>query len=86
MTNDEFKELWCNDELEEVHEEIDDSWRHGNYMYTVFKAPDGTFWACNYSVSGDGEQHGIRDDEFYINEVTPIEKIVTITEYIPVKK
>lgn len=80
MTNEEFKELWENDELDEVNEELDDSWRHGNNVTTTFKAPDGTFWDCYYQVSGDGEYNGIRDDEFEIAQVWPRE--VTITKII----
>lgn len=86
MTNDEFKEAWFNDQLKKVHEEIDDSWRHGNYMHTVyFHSETDTYWACNYQVSGDGESHGIRDDDFEIHQVRPEKRMIEITEYFPVK-
>lgn len=81
MTEEEFKELWWNDELEEVDETIDDSWRHGNHYWTVFKYGD-EYWEAAYSVSGDGEEHGIRDDNFSIRRVYPVTKTVTITEYV----
>lgn len=87
MNKKEFRELWMNDELEEVHKELDDSYRHGNYVYKVFKSPDGHFWGANYTVSGDGEEHGIRDEYigFELEEVVPVEKTITTIEYISKK-
>lgn len=81
MTNEEFKELWYNDELESMEKDIDDSWRHGNYVYEVFKHGD-KYYACNYQVSGDGEYHGIREDDFTLTEVKPITETITVTKYI----
>jgi len=68
-----------------VDEEIDDSWRHGNYVTSVVKEtlPTGEvfYWEGTYQVSGDGEYHSWRDgdcDDF--REVFPktvvIEKVV----------
>lgn len=86
MTDEEFKELWEGDYLEEVYKKIDDSWRHGNNMTTVYHyEKDDTYWQCQYRVSGDGEYHGIRDDEFTLRQVTPVKKIVEITEYVAVE-
>lgn len=86
MNKQEFKELWENGLLKVVQEEIDDSWRHGNYMHTVYHhAESDTYWACNYQVSGDGEYHGIRDDDYEIFQVEPQTKTVVITEYVTVK-
>lgn len=86
MTPVEFKEFWLNDQTKEVYEEIDDSWRHGNYMYTVFEILDedekgtGVYYGVSYQVSGDGEYHTIRDsDEFYMQRVTPVEEVRTVT-------
>lgn len=85
MNKEQFKALWEDFSLEEVHEEIDDSWRHGVNKVTVFKDEDGRYWEAHYRVSGDGEYHGIRDDDFEIFEVTPVKKVVEITEYVQVK-
>ncbi len=93
-TSDEFKEAWRNDLLEEVNEEIDDSWRHGNYYMTVFELftlipgtdidddkfkTTGEFYQANYAVTGDGEGHGIRDGDFTFYRVYPVDKVVTKT-------
>lgn len=86
MNKKEFRDLWISDELEEVHEELDNAYRHGVYAYTVFKSPDGTYWASSYTISGNGEEHGIRDNDFTLDEVVPVTKTVTITEYIPKEK
>lgn len=82
MTKEEFKELWENDELERVHEELDSSYRHGNYVNTIFKATDGTFWEASYTVSGNGEEHGIRDNNFSLGQVRPVTETVIITKYV----
>lgn len=73
-----------NDELglESVLRELDDSWRHGCYVYEVFKRKsDDTFWAVNYQESGDGEYNGIREGDAQIEQVWPHEKVVTTIEY-----
>ena len=89
LKKDQFKELWEEDLLEEVQDNIDDSWRHGNNHNTVFKYVKDTgeveYYLASYQVSGDGEFHGIRDDEFYITLVEPHKKVVEIIEYLPVK-
>ncbi|AKF13452.1 hypothetical protein PHIN3_189 [Sinorhizobium phage phiN3] len=81
MNKERFKELWYDDELEEVHEDIDDSWRHGNNVWTVYKYGD-TYWQASYRVSGDGEYHGIRDDDFEIERVYPHEVVTKVTNYV----
>lgn len=84
MNKEQFIQLWQDNYLEEVYEEIDDSWRHGNNMVTVFKDEDGRYWEAHYRVSGDGEYHGIRDNEFEFFEVKPVKKVVEITEYVSI--
>lgn len=81
VTTEQFRDMWLEDELEEVHETMDDSWRHGVNKSTVFKDDDGRFWEANYQVSGDGEYHGIRQNQFDFYEVFPVTKTITITEY-----
>ena len=94
LTNAEFKALWENDLLEEVEDDIDDSWRHGNNHVTVFKSyrydeetdeviETGEYYEAHYRVSGDGEYHGIRENDFEMYQVWPVEKVVTktITEW-----
>ncbi len=80
MTNEEFKELWFDEELESVERELDDSWRHGNYVYEIFKYQD-KYYACSYQVSGDGETHGIRDNDFTLKEVFPYTETIIVTKY-----
>lgn len=82
MTHAEFVELWENDELESVWRELDDSWRHGNNVTEVFKDKEGRFWQVSYRVSGDGEYHGIRDNEMHaLNEVEPFQVQTLVTHY-----
>lgn len=81
MTNEEFKELWFDGVLESMEKNLDDSWRHGNYVDEVFKYED-KFYSCSYQVSGDGEEHGIRDDEFTLREVTPVTEMLQVTKYV----
>ncbi|WP_421868805.1 hypothetical protein [Pararhizobium sp.] len=78
-----FRDLWWNDDLEEVHEELDDSWRHGNYVYAVFlHAETGKYWSVNYQVSGDGEYNTLREAECDDPaEVFPHKKIVETIVY-----
>lgn len=86
----ELWELYCEEgveghTVEEVDEEIDDSWRHGNYITSVLKetTPDGivTFWTGTYQVSGDGEYNSWRENECYdFSEVFPT--TVTITKVV----
>lgn len=73
--------------LESVHREIDDSWRHGNYVYEVFhRESDDTYWAVNYNESGDGEYNSLRDEREQFTQVTPVKKMVEVTEYVAVKE
>lgn len=75
---------WRDGLIESVQEELDGSYRHGNYVYEVFhRDTDDTYWSVNYSVSGDGEQHGLRDDEHCgFSQVYPHKKVVTVVEYL----
>jgi hypothetical protein len=87
MTNEEFFDLWCDDGLESVSKELDNSWRHGNNVEEVYLDPTtNKYWKVFYRVSGDGECHGIRDREFDIFEVMPIKKMVEVTEYVKIMK
>lgn len=77
MDLEKFYELWENDELESVYEELDDSWRHGNYVYTVFKYLNEEtnsieYYGVNYQVSGDGNYHSIRDRELWDDSITRV--------------
>ena len=68
------------DELEEVHRDADDSWRHGCYVWQVFAREDGTFWGASYDLSSDGESNGLREGTADICQVWP-KRIVKI-EYV----
>ena len=77
-------ELLDEDGLNSVLREADDSYRHGSYIYQVFHRPiDNTYWSVTYALSTDGEEHGLRDGEYDINEVVPREIITT--KYVSVK-
>lgn len=77
------KELWdlyCEDEVTEVFNHSDTSYRHGTYETVVVKDADGRFWKGFYSLSGDGEENDWREgyaEDF--TEVFPYTK--TVTEY-----
>ncbi len=75
-------ELLEEDGCESVDRELDDSWRHGNCVAEVFhRKADDTYWVACYNVSGDGEQHGLRDDEASISRVYPHTVTVVKTEF-----
>jgi len=81
MNKEEFYEKWVVDgELEEVYKDFDDSWRHGNRVTSVFRI-DEKYYEVKYNVSGDGEYHGIRENEFYFMEVEPYEEIIKTIKY-----
>jgi hypothetical protein len=81
MNTEKFQELWHNGDLVKVDEELDDSWRHGNYVTTVYRY-ENEFWQADYHVSGDAEYHGIRDNDFKLTKVYPVTKITKTTEYV----
>jgi len=80
MNNEEFRKLWRTDALKEVDHEVDDSYRHGVYAYTVFQHGDD-FWMASYTISGNGEEHGIRDGHFEIEKVYKTVSFNKIVDY-----
>lgn len=83
MDKNKFKELWMNDEVESLEKEVDDGWRHGNYVYEIFKyKPDENstpiYYSVSYCQSGDGEYHGIRENDFEIERVFPHKKVIEV--------
>ena len=82
MNKEEFYEKWADvdGELEEVFRDLDDSWRHGNRVTSVFKI-DEKYYEVKYNMSGDGEYNGLREKEFTIIEVEPYEEIVRTIKY-----
>jgi hypothetical protein len=82
MTHKEFIDLWMDDAVESVWKDLDDSYRHGNYVTEVYKDQQGRFWRVAYTESGDGEQHGIRDNEMYLlEEVEQYQVQLLLTKY-----
>lgn len=78
----EFRDLWWDDQLESVLRDADDSWRHGCYVYEVFKDEAGRFWSVNYQKTGDGEYNTLREAECDDPvEVFPHKVIVETIEY-----
>jgi hypothetical protein len=70
--------------IELIHEEMDDGWRHGVNVTEVYKREeDNTFWQFEYRRSGDGEWNGLREDEYEVEQVWPVE--VTVTQYVTKK-
>lgn len=77
-TKEEFME---EEGLEKVSSEADPGWRHGCYMSVVYsRSSDNTFWQVCFRLSGDGEYHGIEENEFEVYRVVP--KEVTTTIYV----
>ncbi|GJE18781.1 hypothetical protein [Methylobacterium marchantiae] len=79
----QLREVWQEelDGWEQVHEEADPGYRHGCYMLTVFhRQADNTFWAASYTVSGDGEENGLREGDATVRQVWPHQ--VTTTAYL----
>lgn len=87
-TLEEIKEAYDSHEFEEVYEELDDNWRHGNYVFTVYKRlEDNTYWSINYQVSGDGEYNSLRDGDCRDSDISQVEPYeVTTTKYKPVMR
>ena len=87
ITHETFKDLWWNDQLIEVQDDMDDGWRHGTNHRTVYEVADedgngiGVFYRVTYRVSGDKETHGIRDGSFNLDRVWPEIKTITVTQY-----
>lgn len=70
-----------------VHRESNDDWRHGSSIYEVFhRKSDDTYWEVSYRLSTDGEWHGLREDDYYITQVRPVEVTVLKYERIPAVK
>ena len=84
MTDEEFKELWSEEQMELVHREADDSWRHGSNITEVYKTDTGEFWEVRYQKSGDGEYHGIRESIFSLTQVVRVTETVVVTKYVKV--
>lgn len=84
MDKVKLTELYSNGSLESVQRDIDDGWRHGNYIFEVFKYKD-RFYGVNYQESGDGEYNTLRDGyitDSDIEELIPIEENITIVKYV----
>ena len=72
-------QLFEEDGFESVHRESDDSWRHGSYVFEVFRrASDGTFWGASYRLSSDGETNELREGLADVFAVEPIQETKTV--------
>lgn len=66
-----------------VKRESDNSWRHGCYMYVIYKRlSDETYWCASYCLSTDHETNGLREGNADIFQMEPYE--ITIIDYRPV--
>ncbi len=73
------------DDDKSVLREVDDSWRHGSHIRQVLhRETDDTYWAVNYSLSTDGETHGLRDGDYRIKQVDRVEETVVQVNYKPI--
>ena len=69
--------------IKSVHRTSTDDWRHGCSVCQVFhRVADDTYWSASYRVSTDGETHGLRDGDYDLARVHPVEK--TVMSYEPV--
>jgi len=67
--------------LKEVSRKSEIGWRHGTDETVVFfRVSDSTYWLVNYRLSTDGEYHGIRENDYTVNQVTPKKKTITVYE------
>lgn len=70
-----------NEELGDYVSQELSSWRHGNHVVEVYKRDnDNTYWRVTYQSTPDGEYNGLRDGAAIIEEVWPVE--VLITKYV----
>lgn len=81
LNKEKFKELWMEDGVESIEIDLDNSWRHGNYVNEIFKYkpdPEGLpiYYSVSYSESSNGDYHGIREGDFEIERVFPHEKVI----------
>jgi hypothetical protein len=62
MKEPTLKEIWEEELGDPVWTFSDPGYRHGEYRTEVFKREsDDTFWEICYCISGDGEQHELRE-------------------------
>jgi hypothetical protein len=79
LTSEEIRD----EDLDHVYREIDDSWRHGCYVYEVYhREEDDTYWGVSYERSGDGEWNGLREGTADVRQVWPVTETITVTKYI----
>lgn len=81
MNKEKFFEMWQNDELISLGREIEDTWRHGNYILEYFKDSDDNYYCASYMRSGDGEYHGLRENDFELYSVKPVVTTIVKTVY-----
>ena len=74
------------DGLKEVSEKIIEETRWGVTVETIYyRANDNTHWAANYRrAGGDGEEHGLRDDEADIYRVQKARRTIDVWERVRV--
>ncbi len=79
------EELLEEEGLEFKKNEVCDTWRWGNVICEIFyRESDKTYWEVIYKTGGDGDTHGLRDNDYSIQEVVP--QTVEIINYIPKNK
>jgi len=82
MNKPTCEELFDEELGDPVHRKSDDGWRHGCHITEVYhREEDDTYWEATYSLSIDGETHGLREGMATIQQVRPESK--TIIEYVP---
>lgn len=81
MSAEEMWKIYMDDGVL-VQEELDDSWRHGNYVYGVIRDSSGRFWAGVWQESGDGEYNSFREGDCGdFVEVEEYEETVVVKKY-----
>ena len=58
-----------------VHKDLDDHWRHGNYVTGIFEDLElKTFWSLSWQESGDGEYNTLRDEPDLMEPPVEVER------------
>lgn len=73
-------DLFSGKGFERIRLYTDSGSRHGMTLTEVYRRMgEGTYWRAVYDISGDGEEHGLRDGSAEITRVYPHE--VTTIEW-----
>jgi hypothetical protein len=83
MTNEEFREGWLGSRFRSVYRDIREDPRHGTLHWEVFlDISTDRFWAASYKTKNYAQYHGIKENNFDLDEVfqykSMVEKIIYV--------